>query len=436
MARRIAKGVTRSRAVPDFPTADLDEQPSTHADAVSTRTSSTISSFISDNRAHGIVDGTTHSTIDNTLCNVVTRVSTDSAEDSVMHKQQRAVTHEHLRIEESPVADDLALQLVQAGVEHYRAVVSKVAAAIVSTKTEQDKVSLQRQQRRLQSQLQDSINALKTLQSVLKETDSVLSVRKENTSFTTATSTEAIKSEYTLETDPSYPRYRRGNNALEFLDDLHMHVSVKTDWRFFFQNAYHFIVMKVYDEQIVSRFKAEMQRCKDEFDAAKKSSLDPIPWKNWEECKGAFVKATISDEERYNRVNKLVYGGRRDRESWRKYAQRLERDMKLFGRRCEADLFVPLLSEQNVDIINVMLMDYRLRKQDYELLAFKSFDEFVCSLERMYGPDFDQNEPKGRKKRGKLTSDTRGTQSVRGRSHRKPAKRRQCDQRHCDLFLP
>ncbi|KAG9319045.1 hypothetical protein KVV02_002464, partial [Mortierella alpina] len=64
----------------------------------------------------------------------------------------------------------------------------------------------------------------------------------------------------------------------------------------------------------------------------------------WEECEVVFLKIALSEQERVEQIKKLLETGREEHETYRQFAMRIARDMRLYGIKDDNEMVLSLLS--------------------------------------------------------------------------------------------
>ncbi|KAF9274298.1 hypothetical protein BGZ68_000786, partial [Mortierella alpina] len=106
----------------------------------------------------------------------------------------------------------------------------------------------------------------------------------------------------------------------------------------------------------------------------------------WEECEIVFLKIALSEQERVKQIKTLLETGREEHESYRQFAMRIARDMRLYGIKDDNEMVLSLLSATvTPDTFNMMVTRLQVLNQSAEM-RFTSISDFTKIMSNLIGP--------------------------------------------------
>ncbi|KAG0352973.1 hypothetical protein BGZ54_002490, partial [Gamsiella multidivaricata] len=121
-----------------------------------------------------------------------------------------------------------------------------------------------------------------------------------------------------------------------------------SDPRAFLDQAKHIVCAYVGDDMFedqCSRYLSyhavspfHSQALKEEFAKRPKSKLA------WDECEAIFLKIALTEQERIEQIKQLLATGRENRESYRQFAMRTARDIRINGVKDDNKMVLTLLN--------------------------------------------------------------------------------------------
>ncbi|KAG0195627.1 hypothetical protein BGX28_000952, partial [Mortierella sp. GBA30] len=106
----------------------------------------------------------------------------------------------------------------------------------------------------------------------------------------------------------------------------------------------------------------------------------------WEECEMIFLRVSLSEQERIAQIKQLLETGRKDHESYRQFAMRISRDIRVYGIKDDNEMVLSLLSATvTPDTLNLMVTRLQVLKQNAEV-RFLSINDFTKIMSNLIGP--------------------------------------------------
>ncbi|KAG0218415.1 hypothetical protein BGW41_000310, partial [Actinomortierella wolfii] len=192
-------------------------------------------------------------------------------------------------VDDAPVDNEKTLQLLRGKLERLKKKLIQIGAAFALADTEEEERALEQQHASLRIQEQ-------AVKSVFNATKAAIVGNDANFDNAHSNTTDATKVDSnSLRIDRTYPRFNKDDQPMEFLNTLRRRVVAKEGQEYFDKNVYRFFCSLVDYTEVQNKFEAEMRRRKEMAEENNTDFPEPI---TWEECKSAFIKVTLSDEDR------------------------------------------------------------------------------------------------------------------------------------------
>ncbi|KAG0352137.1 hypothetical protein BGZ54_002952, partial [Gamsiella multidivaricata] len=183
---------------------------------------------------------------------------------------------------------------------------------------------------------------------------------------------EALALEESLKVTKSMPRFKNGGDPRAFLDQVKHTVCACVGDDMFEDQCSRYL-----SHLTVSPFHS--QALKEEFAKRSKSKL------TWDECEAIFLKIALTEQERIEQIKQLLITGRENRESYRQFAMRIARDIRIYGVKDDNEMVLTLLSAtMSPDALNNMVT--RLHVEKGASADFTSINDFTRVLSGLVGP--------------------------------------------------
>ncbi|KAF9969073.1 hypothetical protein BGZ75_003158, partial [Mortierella antarctica] len=97
----------------------------------------------------------------------------------------------------------------------------------------------------------------------------------------------------------------------------------------------------------------------------------------WEQCETIFLRVALSDDERHNQVIELLNAGRKPNESYKRFAMRISRDIRVYGIADNSEMVLSILRRTVPNIVlDQMILMLKFTKGPTQR-EFKSITDFV-----------------------------------------------------------
>ncbi|KAI7816111.1 hypothetical protein BC939DRAFT_497650 [Gamsiella multidivaricata] len=183
---------------------------------------------------------------------------------------------------------------------------------------------------------------------------------------------ENKKFEESLKVTKDMPRFKNDSDPRAFLDQVkHIVCAYVGDDMFEDQCSRYLSYLTV------SSFHS--QALKEEFAKRPKTKL------TWDECEAIFLKIALTEQERIEQIKQLLPTGRESRETYRQFAMRISRDIRIYGVKDDNEMVLTLLSATvSPDTLNNMVARLHVRKG--AAVDFTSINDFTSVLSGLVGP--------------------------------------------------
>jgi len=107
---------------------------------------------------------------------------------------------------------------------------------------------------------------------------------------------------------------------------------------------------------------------------------------SWDDCETIFLKVSMTEQERIGKIQQLCAAGRESNESYREFAMRIDRDIRVYGIKDDNEMVLSLLASLvKPTTLDTMQLTLRLEKNDANA-EFTSVCDFIRIMGGMNGP--------------------------------------------------
>ncbi|KAG0346584.1 hypothetical protein BGZ54_005174, partial [Gamsiella multidivaricata] len=169
------------------------------------------------------------------------------------------------------------------------------------------------------------------------------------------------------------PRFKAGSDPRTFLNNVKSKVSTNIGDDVFGQTCARYLLYLTSSDY-------HRQALEEEF---KKRTNEAL---TWDSCEAIFLQITLTEQERINQRMNLLKSGRKKGESYRQFAMRISRDIRVYGIKNDNEVVLSLLcGSVTPGTLNLMIM--RLAMDDKDATRFTSINAFIKILSILVGPN-------------------------------------------------
>lgn len=178
--------------------------------------------------------------------------------------------------------------------------------------------------------------------------------------------------EVSLKITRDMPRFNKNDNPREFLDQVQHIVSAYVGQATFEKECTRYVLYLTTSDYHRNRFKEELAR----------RAVSKLAW---DECESVFLGISLTEQERIEQIKALLETGREAKESYREFAMRVSRDIRVYGVKDDNEMVLTLLGATvPCDILNFMQLRLFVEKG---INKFVSVNDFTNILSTMVGPN-------------------------------------------------
>ncbi|KAF9147926.1 hypothetical protein BGX20_006509, partial [Mortierella sp. AD010] len=270
-----------------------------------------------------------------------------------------------------PTRSDKEL-LAELNVEKKRLTLRKIAAArlLASPVSAAQREKNRRTYDASLVELNDVNERIKFLEESLKELAALERPNKSKKEKNSKSEDSGWKTE-ALKTTSDMPRFLKNSDPREFLDRLQHEGNALVGREKF---------AKVCDRYLLLMTKSDYHRGLLDVELKKPENKNPT----WEQCETIFLRIALNAQERQAHLLRLVQTGRLEEETYKQYAMRVSRDVRIYGTEDNNSVILGVL-EETVDPLVRTVMRFGLQAKTGKN-TFESISEFIGLLTSVDGP--------------------------------------------------
>ncbi|KAF9371596.1 hypothetical protein BGX21_005078 [Mortierella sp. AD011] len=174
-----------------------------------------------------------------------------------------------------------------------------------------------------------------------------------------------------LKTTSDMPRFHKNSNPLEFLDRLQHEGNALVGREKFAQVCDRYLLLMTKSDYHCGLLDIELK---------KPENKNPT----WEQCETIFLHIALNAQELQSHLLRSVQTGRLEEETYKQYAMRVSRDIRIFGTEDNNSAVLSVL-EETVDPLVRTIMRFGLQAKKRKE-TFDSINEFIELLASVDGP--------------------------------------------------
>ncbi|KAF9984731.1 hypothetical protein BGZ80_008216, partial [Entomortierella chlamydospora] len=191
---------------------------------------------------------------------------------------------------------------------------------------------------------------------------------------------DSSKQPLSLKITADMPRFESNSDPREFLDKVKHLVTA-----YIGRESFEKYCDRYLSYLTVSEF--HRQLLEEEFN----QRTEPL---TWDACETIFLRIALNEQERIAQVKALLETGRKDNESFRQFAMRIARDIRIYGVKDDNEMVLTLLGATvSDDLLNQMVTRLQARKPD--AVTFTSISDFTKTLSGFVGPNSARDKSSG-----------------------------------------